>query len=230
MEAAYKGPLVVLINRLSASASEIFAGAIQDYGRGVIVGNRTFGKGTVQHLQPASQGQLKLTQAKFYRVSGASTQHRGVVPDVELPSGLDFAEIGESALPDALPWDEITEVEYDTRPELARIKQSILAHHRERMANDPGLIALERTAEYSLDLRRDTTVSLNEQERRREREERKEQLLSIENEKRKALGLGPIDDLDDLPDEPSEDAELLEAARILTDLVVCEASRIHEPD
>ena len=96
-----------MINRLSASASEIFAGAIQDYGRGIVVGEQSFGKGTVQSLVPLQEGQLKITESKFYRISGDSTQHRGVIPDITYPSLFDPDEIGESALDNALAWDQI---------------------------------------------------------------------------------------------------------------------------
>ena len=99
-KAFYTGPLAVLVNRLSASASEIFAGAMQDYHRALILGGQTFGKGTVQTIQPLNHGELKLTLAKFYRVSGQSTQHQGVIPDISYPSIVDDKEIGESALPD----------------------------------------------------------------------------------------------------------------------------------
>ena len=100
---------------MSASASEIFAGAIQDYGRGLIIGSQTFGKGTVQTLIPLNRGQLKITQAKFYRVSGQSTQHQGVLPDVEFPEVYDTDKIGESSLEDAMPWDEIKPAVYHAR-------------------------------------------------------------------------------------------------------------------
>ncbi|MFT6423020.1 MAG: carboxyl-terminal processing protease, partial [Thalassolituus sp.] len=106
-EVLYSGPMTVVVNRLSASASEIFAGAIQDYGRGLVIGGQTFGKGTVQSLRPLTEGQLKITQAKFYRVSGESTQHQGVIPDIMFPSLFDKEKIGESALTLALPWDTI---------------------------------------------------------------------------------------------------------------------------
>ena len=103
----YKRPVVVLVNRLSASASEIFAGALQDYGRALVVGSRTFGKGTVQTLASLDEGQLKFTISKFYRISGGSTQHKGVVPDVSMPSMYDESESGESSYKTALPWDSI---------------------------------------------------------------------------------------------------------------------------
>ena len=109
----YEGPLAVMINRLSASASEIFAGAIQDYGRGIIVGEQSFGKGTVQSLVPLQEGQLKITESKFYRVSGGSTQHRGVVPDIDYPSLFDPEKIGESALDNALAWDQIAPTRFN---------------------------------------------------------------------------------------------------------------------
>lgn len=109
----YEGPLAVMINRLSASASEIFAGAIQDYGRGIIVGEQSFGKGTVQSLVPLQEGQLKITESKFYRVSGGSTQHRGVVPDINYPSLFDPETIGESALDNALAWDQIAPTRFN---------------------------------------------------------------------------------------------------------------------
>src|SRR4029077_15549990 len=115
----YDGPLAVLVDRLSASASEIFAGAIQDYHRGLILGQTTFGKGTVQSLMPLDRfsskptsGQLTVTIGKFYRVTGESTQHRGVQPDVPLASAIDTKEIGESALESALPWDRIAGVPF----------------------------------------------------------------------------------------------------------------------
>ena len=103
----YDGPLTVLVNRLSASASEIFAGAIQDYGRGLVVGSSTFGKGTVQTLNDLSHGQIKLTRAKFYRITGKSTQNRGVEPDISFPSLIDPERIGESSRNNALGWDTV---------------------------------------------------------------------------------------------------------------------------
>src|SRR5699024_7868358 len=111
----YAGPLAVLVNRLSASASEIFASAIQDYGRGLIVGSRTFGKGTVQELLPLEKGRIKLTRAKFYRITGASTQIRGVVPDIHFPPLVNPDEIGEGTLPHALPWDHIDSIPHPHR-------------------------------------------------------------------------------------------------------------------
>ncbi len=125
---AYTGPLAVLVNRFSASASEIFAGAIQDYHRGLIIGQNTFGKGTVQNLVPLDRwsdqpvdGQLTVTIGKFYRVTGESTQHRGVVPDVPLPSPIDPKEVGEADQPNSLPWDRISGVPFKTSTGMAAV-------------------------------------------------------------------------------------------------------------
>jgi carboxyl-terminal processing protease len=108
----YDGPMAVMIDRLSASASEIFAGALQDYGRAIVVGDQSFGKGTVQTLVDLPEGQLKITESKFYRISGDSTQHRGVIPDIRYPSLLQHDEIGESALDKALDWDRISPIRH----------------------------------------------------------------------------------------------------------------------
>lgn len=146
-KAFYTGPLAVLVNRLSASASEIFAGAMQDYHRALILGGQTFGKGTVQTIQPLNHGELKLTLAKFYRVSGQSTQHQGVIPDISYPSIVDDKEIGESALPDSMPWDTIRPVVKDEanpfKPFLAQLK----AQHDARTENNADFVyARERLA------------------------------------------------------------------------------------
>ena len=108
----YAGPMAVLVNRISASASEIFAAAMQDYQRALIVGGQTYGKGTVQTLTNLSQGQIKYTQAKFYRVTGASTQNEGVIPDITLPTLIDHSRVGESNLDYALPWDQVAALDH----------------------------------------------------------------------------------------------------------------------
>jgi carboxyl-terminal processing protease len=145
----YSGPLAVLVNRYSASASEIFAAAIQDYGRGVIVGERTFGKGTVQSIIKLSRpfsffrkkpdlGQIKLTIAKFYRISGGSTQHKGVVPDIIMPSLIDTAAVGEDTYTSSLPWSTVSRSFYrqtaEVTPEdmgvLRQKEQERLSHNR----------------------------------------------------------------------------------------------------
>ena len=144
---AYDGPLAVLVDRFSASASEIFAGAIQDYHRGVVLGQRTFGKGTVQNLVPLDRwsprpvnGQLTVTIGKFYRVTGESTQHRGVEPDVTLPSQIDLEEFGESALEGALPWDRIPGVPFRSEGKAQQPNIAALAtEEKTRADQDPGL-------------------------------------------------------------------------------------------
>ncbi|MDP7389349.1 MAG: carboxy terminal-processing peptidase, partial [Pseudomonadales bacterium] len=136
-QVAWDGPLAVMVNRLSASASEIFAGAIQDYGRGIVIGSQTFGKGTVQTLIPLNRGQLKLTAAKFYRVSGESTQHQGVTPDILFPTLVDDEQIGESTLDNAMPWDMIKPASFTPHSRLSSHIQTLQLRHDQRAANDP---------------------------------------------------------------------------------------------
>ncbi len=140
----YDGPLTVLVNRLSASASEIFAGAIQDYGRGIVVGASTFGKGTVQTLNELSHGQIKLTRAKFYRISGDSTQNRGVEPDITFPSLIDPERIGESSLDNALAWDTVQNAQYRRYGEPERVLPTLITRHEERAKENPNFRYLER--------------------------------------------------------------------------------------
>ncbi len=228
---AYRGPLAVLVNRLSASASEIFAGALQDYGRGLVLGGQTFGKGTVQVLIPirqGRQGQLKLTQAKFYRISGDSTQHRGVIPDIEFPGIIDKTEVGESSLDNALAWDSIDRARYDQAGETAPYVDALAARHRRRASLDPDFTHLkERIARLERD-RRETAISLSEQTRRakQERDERRE--LESENTRRVAKGEKPFASFAELEayneektaSTSSRDDPLLdEAANILADFV-----------
>jgi carboxyl-terminal processing protease len=189
MRAAYNGPLLVMINRLSASASEIFAGALQDYGRAVVVGSQSFGKGTVQDVTGLSSGQLKLTVSKFYRVSGDSTQHRGVVPDIEFPSLYDKQEVGESQQDNALPWDNIHSVPF--KP-LAGVKQFVPlldAEHKLRISQDPDFLHLVNTLELSNSWDADKAVSLNIEKRRARSSDWDTQRFLLENKRRKLKGL-----------------------------------------
>ena len=189
MRAAYNGPLLVMINRLSASASEIFAGALQDYGRAVVVGSQSFGKGTVQDVTGLSSGQLKLTVSKFYRVSGDSTQHRGVVPDIEFPSLYDKQEVGESLQDNALPWDNIHSVPF--KP-LAGVKQFVPlldAEHKLRISQDPDFLHLVNTLELSNSWDADKAVSLNIEKRRARSSDWDTQRFLLENKRRKLKGL-----------------------------------------
>ncbi len=225
--AFYKGPLALLVNRLSASASEIFAGAMQDYHRALIIGGQTFGKGTVQTIQPLNHGELKLTLAKFYRVSGQSTQHQGVLPDIDYPSIIDTKEIGESALPEAMPWDTIRPVVKPAvdpfKPYLAQLK----AQHQARSDKDAEFIYIRDRLALTQKLMTEKTVSLNEQERRARHDDVEAKQLALENIRRKAKGEEPLKELkkedeDALPAEdedtkPEDDAYLSETGRILID-------------
>ncbi|PMR78778.1 carboxy terminal-processing peptidase [Billgrantia endophytica] len=220
----YDGPLAVLVNRLSASASEIFAGAIQDYGRGLVLGNATFGKGTVQTLSDLSHGQIKLTRAKFYRISGESTQHRGVEPDILFPDLVDPERIGESSLDNALEWDTVQEVQYRLYGEPWEYMETLRSRHRERADIQPNFVYLERRAELARRLREEhTSVSLNRELRQREVEARDAEQLALENQRREALGLDPLEELIDAreedsdEDEPVERVQVTEAAAILAD-------------
>jgi len=223
---AYSGPLVVLTNRFSASASEIFAGAIQDYHRGVIAGESTYGKGTVQRVQDLKQvmneknvpvGELKYTFQKFYRVSGSSTQHKGVEPDIKLPTPLDAKQYGESANLSALPWDVIGAASFQKTTDVNdKIISSLNKSYNERVKNDPNLKNFIVDTE---DLRKnlhETTVSLNEAKRRKQMEEAEKKKASGKLDTKLTSnkeGL-PQDELLKLNDE-----YLREGLLILTDLV-----------
>ena len=226
----WDGPLAVMVNRLSASASEIFAGAIQDYGRGVVIGSRTFGKGTVQTLVPLNRGQLKITAAKFYRVSGHSTQHQGVLPDIEFPEIYNAEHIGESTLEDAMPWDRIQPVAYRQAGSLDGALAFLNSRHAERVAGNPDFAYLRRLAERIKQNAETERLSLNEEVRRREMAEEEAWRLGLENTLRTAKGKPPLKSLDDLEaednaaaleeeDDPAEDPLLAEAGEVLVDLI-----------
>jgi carboxyl-terminal processing protease len=202
----YDGPLVVLINRLSASASEIFAGAIQDYQRGIIVGDRSFGKGTVQTMVPLTEGQLKLTESKFYRISGDSTQHRGVVPDVVFPSLFDPDEIGESALDHALNWDQINPVKHRRYGDINAVVPELTRLFRERSVTNPDFVYLEEQVHLAEEARAVKALPLNEEARIAMREAQENKALAIENRRRAALGEELLTSLEDEFDETDEDA------------------------
>ena len=220
---AYNGPLIVLVNRYSASASEIFAAAIQDYERGIVVGQQTYGKGTVQNLYALDQyvrrnqdelGQLTLTIGKYYRVTGESTQNRGVIPDIELPSYIDIDNTGESSRDTALPWDKIKPSRYKKNQSMEDPINQLRELHTERRKTDPELIFLLKDIEESFLYRKQTTVSLNLNKRISEREEREERKEVIDNLRVKANN-------NDETQEESEDRDinLNETAAIATDLV-----------
>ena len=203
----YEGPLVVLVNRLSASASEIFAGAIQDYQRGIVVGDRSFGKGTVQTLIPLTEGQPKITESKFYRISGESTQHRGVVPDVAFPTLYDVEEIGESALDHALNWDQINPVRHRSYDDLSTLLPALNNQFHERSEGNPDFVFLEDQIELAQETRRLRELPLNEQARIALRDSQEERALLIENKRRRAQGEEPLASLDELDDSEEDTAQ-----------------------
>jgi len=229
--AAYDGPLAVLVDRYSASASEIFAGAIQDYHRGIILGQRTFGKGTVQNLvpldrwsqKPATSGQLTVTIGKFYRVTGESTQHRGVEPDVPLPSSIDLKEVGESALEAALPWDRIAGVPFQASPPTASaLPVAILASDEDvRAQGDPDYRWLVSDIAAIDSVREQRSLSLNLKTRREERARLDKERLDRENSRRAAKNLPALKTVEELDKDKAEipDVVLLQAAEIMADMV-----------
>ena len=204
----YDGPLAVMINRLSASASEIFAGAIQDYGRGIVVGEQSFGKGTVQSLVSLKEGQLKITESKFYRISGDSTQHRGVIPDITYPSLFDPNEIGESALDNALAWDQIAPARFNRYHDYGAIMPMLTTLHEKRAANDPDYRYLEDQVSIAQEARSITALPLQESGRVAMRDDQESKALVIENKRRMAKGLEP---LDSLSGESEEEAVVADA-------------------
>ncbi len=227
----YGGPLAVLTNRLSASASEIFAAAIQDYGRGLVIGEQTFGKGTVQTLRPLNQGQLKITQAKFYRISGESTQLKGVLPDLTLPSLIDHETIGESALPNAMAWDIIRPARFLRIGDFSSMLPELHKRSDKRVAIDPDFQSIREQAALLATGRAQKELSLRESTRRAERDSLRANALSIENKRRKARGeplLKNADEMEKLDEEqaqnedretPADRATLTEAGTILADQI-----------
>ena len=185
----WKKPMAVMVDRYSASASEIFAGAIQDYQRGIIIGQKTFGKGTVQKLDNLSSGQIKITESKFYRITGAGMQSKGIQPDITLPSTWDIEEIGESSYDTALPWDEIKPVRFRKFSMGPTLISKLNDEHLTRVKKNPNL-------QYILDIRKryeiqknKEVISLNLINRRVEKEERQTWALDIENKRRASLSL-----------------------------------------
>ncbi|MBT1063776.1 carboxy terminal-processing peptidase [Bowmanella sp. Y26] len=225
----YDGPLTVLVDRYSASASEIFAAAMQDYGRALIVGEQTFGKGTVQQhrglgriydLYDNPLGSVQITIAKFYRINGGSTQHKGVVPDILFPSAIEPSEWGESREENALPWDSIQRANYTTFGETGSTVREVSDKHMARIQQDPEFAyILEDINEYRA-RKDDKTISLVESERRKEKQENEQKALARANERLTRMGLAKVENLDDLPEALEElDPILDEAAAITYDVV-----------
>ena len=237
---AYDGPLIVLVNRFSASASEIFAAAIQDYGRGIIVGQQTFGKGTVQNLYPLNRyikkpkdkefGQLTMTIGKYYRITGESTQHRGVMPDIELPSHIDLQLVGESTRKTALPWDTIRTAKFKLyNPALENAIPSLSKKSISRSKTNDDLRFLIEEIEKLKNFRAKKTISLNLEQREQERNTEIQDQLKRGNERISALNLElgieapdfikSLEELEQL-DLPEVDINLNEAAEIAADLIL----------
>ncbi len=223
---AYDGPLVVLTNRMSASASEIFAGAIQDYGRGLVVGSQTFGKGTVQAVRPLNHGQLKITQSKFYRVSGGSTQHKGVIPDIEIPSRIDKSRIGEDALDHALPWDQIEAVPHNRYFDFSGIIDELRQRHEERFSTSPEFSLLQQEIDFLQAQREMDSVSLNFEARKTQHEQIERTRLSIANARRELRGEEPFATLEDLEDWQDQQAADLNTTDDELDFVIREGGHI----
>jgi len=230
-------PIVVLIDRLSASASEIFAGAIQDYQRGLIVGSRSFGKGTVQVLRKLDYGQLKITHAKFYRISGGSNQHQGIIPDISMVSVYDPEIVGESSLDKALPWDTIVPAEYNPFYNLKSYLPQLQARHDARMLDNAnythlkGVIDLQNSNDSN-------EIIVNLQERLQKLEDNKNKQLSLENNRRKQQNLKQFktyaDFEADIAEQKAEqevvikkdDPVMIEATEILADLIELEHKKM----
>jgi len=204
----YDGPVAIMIDRLSASASEIFAGALQDYGRAIVVGDRSFGKGTVQTLLDLPEGQLKITESKFYRISGDSTQHRGVIPDISYPSLLQHDEIGESSLDKALDWDRIAPVRHKDYGVVDAILPTLVAKHTERANSDPDFQYIWDQKALAEKVRGAEVLPLNEAERIAQRTSQEIQYLAIENTRRQAKGMDALASLDDMVDGDDESSDL----------------------
>lgn len=226
----YEGPLTVMVDRYSASASEIFAAALQDYGRAVIVGEHTFGKGTVQQHRGLGRiydtfdgelGSVQYTIAKFYRINGGSTQHKGVVPDITFPSPIDPAEWGESKEKNALPWDSIAPASYSSATDIKVALPILMEKHQQRIAKEPEFkFLLADIAEYQKE--KDVkTVSLNEKERIAKKDELAARELARTNERLARLKLPPVKKAEDAPEVLEKlDPFLEETALITADLIM----------
>lgn len=225
----YSGPLVVLVNRFSASASEIFAAAIQDYERGIVVGEQTYGKGTVQNLidlnrispNPTNKfGQVKLTIAKYYRINGGSTQNLGVIPDIHYPSYVNPQEFGESSQTSALPWDQIDATQYKPFSNIQEIIAQLSYLSEQRINNDPEFQYLIDDIDEYITSKDEKFFSLNEQVRKLKKEAEEEEEFQRENERRKRKGLELLDkgEVAEKTDD-EEDIFLTETAMIVSDMI-----------
>jgi len=248
---AWDGPFGVMVDRLSASASEIFSGAIQDYGRGIIMGTQTYGKGTVQSsidlnklvnpsiLQrlaaliskegsvgaagtgstPPQLGQINLTMAKFYRVTGSSTQHKGVMPDIIFPSVYPMDKIGEDTEPSALPWDVVNRSNFTAVQDLSAVRPVLVKQHEQRMANSLDYKVLQQDIADMKKRDTEVSVTLNENKLKAERDSLEAKALAKTNELRASRGLPPIKKGDKITKEDSFDFVENESLKVMADLM-----------
>ena len=228
----WEKPVLILVNRYSASASEIVAGAIQDYKRGIVVGQRTFGKGTVQSLENLSEGQIKITESKYYRVNGTSTQNKGVIPDIELPSTCDIDTVGESSYPTALKWDTIRPYRHKKFKLEPHLVEKVLNQHESRLTFEPNLNYLQKVRNrYDLNKNK-KLLSLNINKRTIQKELRRSWLLDIENERRSEIGLdvfNSFEEMENFKDDKDslnqnsinleDDYLLIESTKIINDFL-----------
>jgi len=228
----WEKPVLILVNRYSASASEIVAGAIQDYKRGIVVGQRTFGKGTVQSLENLSEGQIKITESKYYRVNGTSTQNKGVIPDIELPSTWDIDTVGESSYPTALKWDTIRPYRHKKFKLEPHLVEKVLNQHESRLTFEPNLNYLQKVRNrYDLNKNK-KLLSLNIHKRTIQKELRRSWLLDIENERRSEIGLdvfNSFEEMENFKDDKDslnqnsinleDDYLLIESTKIINDFL-----------
>lgn len=245
----WSGPLGVMVDRLSASASEIFAGAIQDYGRGIIMGTQTYGKGTVQSsidmnrlVNPSllqrlaaiankagvtikterdgvKLGQINLTMAKFYRVTGSSTQHKGVMPDIEFPSLYPMDKIGEDTEPSALPWDEVQKSNFVAVANLSPVKPQLINLHNQRMDKSLDYKMMQEDIAEAKKGEKEVSVSLNAVKLKAERDSVETKNLAKINALRAARGLKPVKKGDKVNKEESYDFIQDESLMIMADLM-----------
>ncbi|NKB76876.1 MAG: tail-specific protease [Gammaproteobacteria bacterium] len=228
---AYGGPLAVLVDRYSASASEIFAGAIKDYGRGLVIGETTFGKGTVQSLitlgNKVDLGQLKITTAQFFRVNGESTQHKGVIPDIIWYTSELDANVGERSFENSIPWRKIKKAKYSPFQPVKAVNtlEYVKESHQRRISDHPEFNYIQKISTLNKQRREEKLLTLNEEKRKADREWLNQQTLQLENERRDALGKETFETIEALDkfysssdkDDDNDDPFLIEGAKILAD-------------
>src|SRR5574344_318510 len=223
----YTGPLVVLINRLSASSSEIMAAALQDYGRALIVGDTSYGKGTVQQSRPLTRlydlagsdlGSIHYTIAKFYRINGGSTQLRGVNPEIVLPTLIDVSELGEKTEPNALKWDKISKADYETYSNSEDFIPALTAKYKQRVKDDPVFKVIQSERDRYFKLKNGKTITLNYEKRKKIADEDDATVLKNTNIRLKEMGKPPVKSVKDLPSNfEFDDPILLETVDIASD-------------